>query len=1405
MATLLTGTTIGGNVALHAGNYGGYSSFTGAVTSGYGTFASPGYILGDAQYGLYVASGNLFYKSGSGGIHYWRNKANTANTLSIDDSGNVVAAGSIAGTTASFSGNVRVSTISAANHGLTCAYYGGGATTTNGYLITTNIDYSTFNMPTVIIEGYAYGNNQTINLQIIWYAYNNSWTNLSYTNLGSWNPGTVSIGTNAGGKVCLHLSGLVYYGRFNVRCIYDQGNAALEGWTVSDATTASLTRVLAVPKSELATSITGNAATVTSGLTTSNYTSYALPLTGGTLTGALNGTTAAFSGAITQGGNQVLHAGNYTSYPDATKLPLTGGTLTGQLNINHSAPASVLRLYSGGSTIWSLGVGDASGNYFNISADFGSFTISKTNGFIGIGTTSQEARIQLGSGTPTGVTEGIQFGSDTNARLYRTGTGVITCPGTIVATFSGSGASLTSLTAGNLSGTIPSGVLGNSTHYIGTTAITLNRASASQTLTGVSIDGSAATATARNINGTSFDHSANITTATWGTARTLTIGSTGKSVDGSAAVAWTLAEIGAVPVAGGTMTGVLTTYTPGVQTSVTGLSAYNAGVNVGERSVGSAAGFVPGYGQTTVYTGGYRSHMILGSYRTASLWGGGPFIAWGGNDLNATEYWLFNQGGAITHSGGKTMAYTDGTNASGSWGISVTGSSASCTGNATNVTGTVLVANGGTGATAAAGARTNLGATTLGANLFTLANVTTSDKFLRANFADNTVSALDAAAFRTAIGAGTGSGTVTSVTGTAPIASSGGATPAISLNDAGVTYAKIQNVSATARVLGRITALAGVVEELTGANIATIIGANAVTNATNATTAAACSGNAVNVTGTVLVANGGTGATAAAGARTNLGATTLGANLFTLANVAAISFIRVNANNTVDTLDAAAFRTAIGAGTSGGSGTVTSVGGTGTVSGLTLSGTVTTTGDLTLGGTLSVTPSNFASQTANTFLSAPNGAAGVPTFRAIVAADVPTLNQATTNNAGSVTYLPNRTDAPAYPVLWGAAYTNSVGTIAYSCAAVNIQSSTGTLSATSFSGAGTGLTGTAASLNIGGSAGSVAALGVKTGALDANIVTFAKMQQVTGPVAIGRVTATLGDMTTLSGADLATIIGSNTITNATNASTASALTTGNSYTITGLTSNSTVNIFPTYASGYSYFLRMGYDNSGSYDYTVKRNGTSGFLEFNGTQAGAIGYVFNSGDIYSSTTANSGAYYFNSTGHGLRRASGTNNVYLFTTSGNLYLGTGGSSSTEIIIAAGNLGVGTSPSYKLDVNGSCHATSFPTSSDVRFKKNIKPLKNCVDKVKKMQGVSYEWNEFVNNRRDGYALNIPVLGVIAQDLEKVIPEVVSKWHLSDDCKDARAVDYIRIIPVLIEAIKEQQIELDDLKNRLIRLENK
>jgi hypothetical protein len=177
------------------------------------------------------------------------------------------------------------------------------------------------------------------------------------------------------------------------------------------------------------------------------------------------------------------------------------------------------------------------------------------------------------------------------------------------------------------------------------------------------------------------------------------------------------------------------------------------------------------------------------------------------------------------------------------------------TGTSSNVTGTVAVANGGTGATTAAAARTGLGATTLGANLFTIANPS-AITFPRYN-ADNTVSALDAATFRTAIGAGTSSttGTVTSVTGTAPVVSSGGNTPAISMP------------AATSSVSGYLTSTDWSTFNGKGAGTVTSVAASVPAFLSVTGSPITSSGTlAISYSGTALpVANGGTGATTLTG------------------------------------------------------------------------------------------------------------------------------------------------------------------------------------------------------------------------------------------------------------------------------------------------------------------------------------------------------------------------------------------------------------------------------------------------------------------------------------------------------------------------------------------------------------
>ncbi len=126
--------------------------------------------------------------------------------------------------------------------------------------------------------------------------------------------------------------------------------------------------------------------------------------------------------------------------------------------------------------------------------------------------------------------------------------------------------------------------------------------------------------------------------------------------------------------------------------------------------------------------------------------------------------------------------------------------------------------------------------------------------------------------------------------------------------------------------------------------------------------------------------------------------------------------------------------------------------------------------------------------------------------------------------------------------------------------------------------------------------------------------------------------------------------------------------------------------------------------------------------------------------------------------------------------------------------GNVGIGATPTstYKLIVAGSVTATSFPVSSDARFKKNVKTIENALNKIMKLNGLSYEFktDEF-KTRGFSEGLNI---GFLAQDVKKVLPELVKV-----DNDGYYSVNYDGIIPVLVEALKEQQLQIENLKNKI------
>jgi hypothetical protein len=112
--------------------------------------------------------------------------------------------------------------------------------------------------------------------------------------------------------------------------------------------------------------------------------------------------------------------------------------------------------------------------------------------------------------------------------------------------------------------------------------------------------------------------------------------------------------------------------------------------------------------------------------------------------------------------------------------------------------------------------------------------------------------------------------------------------------------------------------------------------------------------------------------------------------------------------------------------------------------------------------------------------------------------------------------------------------------------------------------------------------------------------------------------------------------------------------------------------------------------------------------------------------------------------------------------------------------------------VDTNSDDSATScIAAESDIRLKKNIKPIDNALEKIMKLEGVEFDWryDEFEQIQR--FSAKPHAIGLIAQEVEKVFPDA-----LNEDIGEFKSVNYDALVPPLINAVKEQQNEIEQLK---------
>jgi hypothetical protein len=192
--------------------------------------------------------------------------------------------------------------------------------------------------------------------------------------------------------------------------------------------------------------------------------------------------------------------------------------------------------------------------------------------------------------------------------------------------------------------------------------------------------------------------------------------------------------------------------------------------------------------------------------------------------------------------------------------------------------------------------------------------------------------------------------------------------------------------------------------------------------------------------------------------------------------------------------------------------------------------------------------------------------------------------------------------------------------------------------------------------------------------------------------------------------------------------------------------------------------------------------TPGVSNYVIAEAGSVGIGTTSPGTTLDIIGNVRATSFTGSFSGSVAAAGSNTQIIYNNSGVL------AGSSNLVFNGSNVGIGSvSPAYPLDVNGTVRVTTLIETSTKILKENIQPYSTDINKFKKLKPVSFNWKD--TKKED--------IGLIAEDLNKVFPEFVSK----DDGKPV-GIHYGKLAAIFINVIKEQQERIEALEKQVKKL---